>query len=97
MVCKQIIIIDNLKKCDFKKVTCNAMLKISIVMIIIKHLQMNKISALNNPQGINILLNKYAKPNQTKYFIDIDTDLHLVVMLLWDWGDTIWHRSHKCS
>ena len=37
----------------------------NIVIITIKHLQINKISALNNPLGVDMLLNKYTKLNQT--------------------------------
>ena len=35
-------------------------------MILIKHLQMNQISATNNPKGVDVPLNKYTKSNQTK-------------------------------
>ena len=34
-----------------------------MVMIIIQHLERNKISALNNPEGVALLWNKWTKPN----------------------------------
>ena len=44
------------KKCDFKK-GLQWYVK-SIVLIVIKHLQMNQILALNNPLGVDMPLNK---------------------------------------
>ena len=40
----------------------------NIVMIIIKHLEMNKIWALNNPWRVDIPLNKWTKPNLSFLF-----------------------------
>ena len=46
-----------------KKIQCSIE---SIVMITIKHLSMNQILALNNPSEVDMPLNKWTKPNQTK-------------------------------
>ena len=56
-VCKQIILIDNLKSAIVKWNIEN------IIMLMIKDLQMYQILALNNPQRIDMSLKK-GKPNR---------------------------------
>ena len=41
----------------------------NIVMITIKHLQINPISSLNNPYRVDMPLNKYTKPSVLVYML----------------------------